>query len=98
MRIKDIIEVLINYDCVRMTFPQNEVSVRSSKSAIGYCDHESHTIYIDKNVSVQRLREIVIHELIHASLHMQGKVDDEKTVEAKGNSLYKRIYANTKNT
>jgi len=92
LTLKDVIDILSVYSIEQKDFPENLVVGEEQKLNLAYCDHEGRTIYIDKNVSVQRQKEIILHELVHAWLHLKGKRDSEKTVNRHTKKIYKELY------
>jgi Zn-dependent peptidase ImmA (M78 family) len=92
MRLKDVINILTIYDIKKCDFVQNLIVSKKKKDDFGYCDHESKTIYIDKNLALSTMRRAIIHELIHAWLEIKGIPDPEDPVEEIENAVYKTCY------
>ena len=91
---KDIIDVLVHYNIIKTLFPSNEVESDDEKKEIGYCSHDKSVIYIDQNLSISEKRYVLIHEITHALLQMQGKKDDEGTVSEMARKTYDTLYEN----
>lgn len=63
----------------------------------GMVSYENSNIYIRKNLSLQKQRQTIIHEALHAMLHESGLDDyanDEKIVTPLGNVLFEFINDN----
>ena len=92
MELKDVINILTMYDIKKCDFVQNLIVGRKKQDDLGYCDHESRIIYIDKNLALSTMRRVIIHELIHAWLEMKGVPDHEKAVDEIESVIYKHCY------
>lgn len=69
----------------------------SHQPVLGYTDYASSAIYIDNRLSKQHIKQILIHELVHAMLWETGAIDsysDESLVNPLGNMLYSVLRSN----
>lgn len=103
MTLGDLIEIITIYDIRKVDFVANLVGDtgykdKDGKATYGYCDHKNRCIYVDKNQSLNDLRSILIHELVHAWIHVQGKEDvdrnnnDLPVVEKLENAIFNQLY------
>ena len=44
----------------------------------GYCDHEQQEIFIRESLSVQKKKQVLIHELTHAIMHEAGYMEQDE--------------------
>ena len=52
---------------IRMVSPAHPFLLTPWKThALGVCDKTTQTIYIDKTLSPQKLKEVLCHEIVHA--------------------------------
>ncbi|WP_369901156.1 ImmA/IrrE family metallo-endopeptidase [Lactiplantibacillus plantarum] len=69
----------------------------SSDACWGVTDYPGATIYIRKELSEQKQRQTLMHEIVHAMMHEAGLDDicnDEKTVTPLGNMLDSTLASN----
>lgn len=60
----------------------------------GWCDQNNHVIYLSKKMGTKRLREVIIHECIHAIEDSYGIELGEKKVNILGLALMALISDN----
>lgn len=88
MKLKDLINVLCEYDIIHKTI-YDEVSGKINK---GLADESTMTIFINPNVSREELIENTIHELYHAMHYQKKEKNSEKKIEKEVEDLKKRLY------
>lgn len=55
---------------VRLVAPSHPMLLTPWKThALGVCDKVTQTIYIDKTLSKQQLKETLCHEIVHATMY-----------------------------
>ena len=69
---------------VRLVSPAHPLLLTPWRThALGVCDKTTQTIYIDKTLPSQKLKEVLCHELVHAFMFSYGvdlSYDEEEMV------------------
>jgi len=92
MTLKDLIEVLVHYSVEHILLPPPEIYHKDATEIAGYCDHDLSSIVIDTEMSIMDQRLTVIHECVHAWMHISGVRDTEEAVEVVVNKLFRELY------
>lgn len=82
----------IDYEIVYQQSP-----VDNGQLVWGYTDYEHAKIVISSDLSGQKQRQTLIHELVHVAIHEAGRDDlanDETLVNPLGNVLFSMITLN----
>ena len=99
LTLKEVIEILIEYNVELKEFPLNNWREVNNKPKIrGLIIDDLRRIVIDKNQSKDLLRESILHELVHAKYFKSGGLSTlsqkqiENTVQKESEEVYKKLY------
>jgi len=106
--LRDVIEILLEYDLVHQEFPCNKVlpfyvreELTDCEVAIdGLADDIEKKIHINKDVCRKAMRKTIIHEMLHCYHYLKGDYDVfnhkivESRVDKETNLLFKHLYKN----
>ncbi|MFT8556634.1 hypothetical protein [Liquorilactobacillus hordei] len=87
----------ININSVRYKVARTKNLVDSGEPCWGVTLFKENKIKIDNSLSAQKMEQVLVHELVHATLHEAGLENyscDEELVNPLGNALYSLIMEN----
>lgn len=62
----------IRWRLVKVSPSNPALRMPNDSLALGCCDTDSHTIYIDKKLQDRELKEVLTHEITHAIIYSYG--------------------------
>lgn len=92
MTLREVVEVLVHYGLCHRLLPSSEVYGNDATDVLGYIEHDTSNIVINSSMSIMEKRQTILHELIHADLHVRGIMDDEETVDKTTAAMFHKIY------
>jgi len=94
MNLKDVIEVLTQYEVRRTQLNHNP---QNNMRTYGLCCPDTRIILLEQQQDHMELRDSIIHEFLHASAYIKGTVgtncrEHEKMVRKESKYLMEKLY------
>ncbi len=90
MTFKDMIEILMNYDVIKVEV-LDQIRAKPDEIITGHCDHHAGRILVTKEANLATQKEALVHELCHAFLALRGEEDTEEAVNKMEKRLMRRL-------
>lgn len=92
LNIKDIIDILCEYDLKHQEFPGNLLANDDNEIIYGIADDNDKTIHINKIQNLNEKRNTVIHELVHCKCYRYNPSTTENEIRKYANKMYMKLY------
>ena len=97
LTLKDVIETLVTYNYELCRFPHNYMAERGFDvpEVKGLAIDDKKLILIDREQSIEDMRETIIHEFLHTKHYRQGDLkikEIERIIEKETKLTYEKLY------